>query len=150
LLPDGTCNQLIPGCGTTNSNGTCTSCVKGWVFDSSNNCVQLLPGCATGDLSGACTSCLPGYYQATSGDCELLPSNCIKTDNDGLCTLCNDGYELIQNTRECAVVAPQTTQVTGANMDCRLMDSSGKCTSCRKNYNFSNGGCTPNGANPKC
>jgi len=134
---NGKCIKCGENCSSCNNEG-CTSCLKGFILDSTTKiCKKCQTNCGECDSKG-CITCINGFFKKSNGTCSNCPDNCktcsISTLNPG-CKKCDQGYS-IEKSGNCLKCSE----------NCSLCSKRG-CLKCNAGFYLSNGQCIKCGDN---
>jgi hypothetical protein len=136
---NGVCVQVSDQCASSNAQGACVSCYKG--YNLSNGKCQLAPienpidlGCATWDWNGKkCLACSTNWVFNTAGQCVQISDQCASSNAQGACLSCYKGYNLSNGKCQLAPID------TPSDLGCALWDWNNKnCLQCSTNWVFNN------------
>lgn len=135
----GTCIQVSSQCLTSNTNGQCTSCYKGYdlvngicYFSPSNNAKPLDLGCAKWDWDNLiCLQCSTNWIFNADKVCIQVDPLCSSFSSSGTCTACFSGYNLSNG------------KCVQSNPLCKSVDKNGACLTCFTGYVLYKSNCTP-------
>lgn len=163
VLVDGEIKLCTPGCSDC-SSGSCTTCMTGFVLDSSTStCFICGPNCLTCSSTNplSCTTCVSGAFlkSATCQPCDVTCLTCT-----GSATSCQDclpgqyfdGAKCASCARNCLACSSNTTctlckkgfavslgKCRGCSMSCSDCSPTDimTCTACGSGLQLSNGAC---------
>ena len=142
--PSNTAAVTDAGCKVWKS-GVCQECSTYWVFNNAGICIPVSDECRTYDVaSGKCLTCYHGY-DLVEGSCTYSESNNAKPTDGG----CKTWDWANTKCTECSAnwVADSNGLCVPVSDLCRTNDASGKCTSCYKGYDLSEGACSFSSSN---
>eukprot|EP01022_Parablepharisma_sp_SALTPOND_P020114 TRINITY_DN356_c0_g2_i4.p1 TRINITY_DN356_c0_g2~~TRINITY_DN356_c0_g2_i4.p1 ORF type:complete len:851 (-),score=53.31 TRINITY_DN356_c0_g2_i4:242-2413(-) len=161
MSTDKVCTQCPDGCVTCTSETTCTACKPtyylsgsecksctatqgaqecncgtGSYWDSTSlSCTACIEGCNVCSDTKTCTTCKSNYYLDEKGIClKHLGSYCKTILPLGTCKTCMIGtyYKSEDNTcNDCSIIP-----------NCKICDSTPKCTTCATGFYVNDGNCT--------
>jgi len=145
----GVCIPVSDQCKTSNTNGACLSCWKGYdlkngscVYSDSNNKKPSDLGCSKWDWDNSlCLECSKSWVFNNQGVCIPVSDQCKTSDSNGACLSCWKGYDL----KKGSCVYSSSNNKKPSDLGCGKWDwDNQKCLSCSKNWYFNNDGeCTP-------
>jgi proprotein convertase subtilisin/kexin type 5 len=170
-IVDGKVKLCPRGC----TNCECTSCISGFVYDSSSkSCFACAPGCIECDSTvlTKCTYCYPGYFKNSTNNCQPCQAPCLTCSVSATsCSKCPPGQYYSTGLTQCDncprncfnctngsacstcqpgfVLNPNNNVCRKCSIKCSSCNPSDitKCTSCAKGLQLLNGDCVPCSAN---
>eukprot|EP01022_Parablepharisma_sp_SALTPOND_P020107 TRINITY_DN356_c0_g1_i6.p1 TRINITY_DN356_c0_g1~~TRINITY_DN356_c0_g1_i6.p1 ORF type:complete len:1096 (+),score=69.50 TRINITY_DN356_c0_g1_i6:1905-5192(+) len=160
MSADKVCTQCPEGCATCSSETVCTACKSTYYLSGSEcksctatqgaqdcncgtgffwdatalSCTACIEGCATCSDAEACTTCKTNYYLDNGVCLKHKGEHCDTILPLGTCKTCNVGtyYKNEDNTcNDCSVIP-----------NCKICDSTPKCTTCATGFYVNEGNCT--------
>lgn len=122
------------GCKTW-TDGVCTECSQGYVFNNNGICCSIDAHCQQYNSAvGICENCYEGYIVSNNGSCLAAPADstrqgCANWKNK-VCTQCSVRY-VFNADKVCVAVSDY----------CRTWDELGQCNTCYYGYSVVNGAC---------
>ena len=146
---NGVCVAVSDQCLTSNPDGVCTSCYKGYdlikgncVFALTNDKKPTDGGCGKWNWDDQiCLECSQGWNFDSKGVCKIVNDQCKSWDSAGLCTACFKGYEL----RNGSCLFSSLNNAKPSDSGCAKWDWDNQvCLECSNGWTFNaNKVCTP-------